>query len=454
MSEFTELIKSFDKIREYMRDFYIYGFKRRDEFTYKSSRTYDNERRRIASWLADHVSWDYSTKGKRVFLSVNSGRVPQNPLYKAWKSKSFTKNDIMLHFFLLACLNERTACGVEELTEHASQYCRQPFDIQTVRGKLREYEQQGIVRKQKAGKKLLYSMAEESVVGNPAYAYLLDAIKFYQEVAPFGFVGSTVLDRERIGNDMYYFKHHFIVHTLDDGILAELLRAMEQRRVVLLENSSVRTGRISMLTGIPLRILTGTQTGRRYVCIYDIEHRRFRCVRLDYLTKVFMIDSRAETSMRISDIGAIGDEIIARNEVAVADEASARNEVAARNEGIPDYEILQQKLDKALSMTWGVSFSGAQRQETLAITLAIDEQRERYLIDRVRREGRGGTLQKVGEDRFLYTITTYDTNEMLPWIRTFTGRICHIEGSNAAVVTTLRRDLQKMYQMYGVGADR
>ena len=55
MSDFQELIKSFPKTREYVRDFFVYGFKTRQEFTEKSPRTYDNERRRLESWLAPYV---------------------------------------------------------------------------------------------------------------------------------------------------------------------------------------------------------------------------------------------------------------------------------------------------------------------------------------------------------------------------------------------------------------
>ena len=43
---YSELIKSFEKIRSYMRDFYVYGFKTRMDFDQKSSRSYDDERRR------------------------------------------------------------------------------------------------------------------------------------------------------------------------------------------------------------------------------------------------------------------------------------------------------------------------------------------------------------------------------------------------------------------------
>ena len=44
---YNELIKNFDRIRDYMREFYVYGFKSRDEFTQKSARSYDDEKRRI-----------------------------------------------------------------------------------------------------------------------------------------------------------------------------------------------------------------------------------------------------------------------------------------------------------------------------------------------------------------------------------------------------------------------
>ena len=47
MAEFQELIKNFDRIRDYMRQFYVYGFKVRGDYDVKSARTYDNEKRRI-----------------------------------------------------------------------------------------------------------------------------------------------------------------------------------------------------------------------------------------------------------------------------------------------------------------------------------------------------------------------------------------------------------------------
>ena len=41
MSSYSELIKNFERIRAYMREFYIYGIKSREDYKSKSTRTYD-----------------------------------------------------------------------------------------------------------------------------------------------------------------------------------------------------------------------------------------------------------------------------------------------------------------------------------------------------------------------------------------------------------------------------
>ena len=37
---YSELIKNFEKVRAYMREFYVYGFKSRTEYDAKSARSY------------------------------------------------------------------------------------------------------------------------------------------------------------------------------------------------------------------------------------------------------------------------------------------------------------------------------------------------------------------------------------------------------------------------------
>lgn len=114
---YSELVKSFERIRNYMREFYVYGFKSRDEYGMKSARSYDNERRRIESWLGDYMSFHQESSGKNVFLSLDSRRVPRNPLYKAFKAKSFTDKDITLHFYILDILADGSVLSSKEIVD-------------------------------------------------------------------------------------------------------------------------------------------------------------------------------------------------------------------------------------------------------------------------------------------------------------------------------------------------
>ena len=62
-SSYSELIKNFEKTRAYIRDFYVYGFKSREEYDRKSARSYDDERRRVESWLGDHMGFVRTPEG-------------------------------------------------------------------------------------------------------------------------------------------------------------------------------------------------------------------------------------------------------------------------------------------------------------------------------------------------------------------------------------------------------
>ena len=101
------MIKNFNKVQDYIREFYVYGFKSRGEVGYKSARTYDDIRRRIESWLGEYMSFTQSPSGKTQFISVDSRNVVHNPLYQAFKTSTFSQNDVLLHFFLLDFMEEK-----------------------------------------------------------------------------------------------------------------------------------------------------------------------------------------------------------------------------------------------------------------------------------------------------------------------------------------------------------
>ena len=88
-----------------MREFYIYGFKSREEYNKKSARSYDDERQRIQSWLGNYMGFRQTPEGKNVFISIDSRVSRHDPLYKAWKAKSFMDGDITLFFAIFDILS-------------------------------------------------------------------------------------------------------------------------------------------------------------------------------------------------------------------------------------------------------------------------------------------------------------------------------------------------------------
>lgn len=408
MSGFSELIKNFEKTRGFVRDFFINGFKTRSEFDKKSSRTYDNEKRRVESWLGDHLRYNDSVRGRMISISVDSRRISENPLYQAYYSKSFTDNDIRLHFMLLDALKSGGEFTLKELADLLNEQAF--FDEQTVRNKLKEYADEGLIAVNKRGKAAVFSLSPDRADKLFAdFEGLSDMVKFFSESGEFGVVGNSILKLLRQKNDLFFKKHNYIVHTLEDAVLLDILRVIGEKRFVGFKTYSPKTGFTEQdCRVLPLQISASAQTGRRYLMAYIPEVSRFHSYRLDRISAVKPL----EPCERFDD-------------------------------------ILEQYLKNA-SGAWGVSF-GDRRvdRNTLPLKLTIKvEDNERFIIDRLNREKRTGTLRQLSETLWELELDVFDALEPLPWIKTFIGRIANIEGGNEAARQTLLSDISRMDKMY------
>ncbi len=410
MSDFHELIKSFPKTREYVRDFFVYGFKTRNEFKNKSPRTYDNERRRLESWLSPFVHKDHLSNGANISLAIDSNLLDTNPLFRVWKTKSFTDNDIVLHFFILDLLQDGVKMTAEEITDDLLTEYEAFFDIQTVRRKCNAYQKEGLLQKQRKGKTVVYSLDTSLAQWLKSNETILDALAFFQLAGNLGMIGNQLTDQFDYQNQTFRVKHSFFVHTLEDEILLDLLNIIHQQKSAALEIKSSKKGIINTTYCVPLQIFISTRSGRRFLCAYIDRSKRFTCFRLDTIKKVTPLEKTEA------------------------------------------YEELQTKLNRNRRQLWGVSFQGRERHhiDKLTMTIQVFEPKESYIVDRLRREGRGGTVTKTAPNIYQYEIEVFDCNEMLPWIRTFIGRILSLECSAKSVERRFYEDLQTMYQMYQI----
>lgn len=406
---YSELIKNFERIREYMRQFYVYGFKSRDEYDIKSKRSYDNERRRIESFLGVYMSFRQDQIGKSVFLSVDSRSITQNPLYNAFKAKSFTDGDITFHFIIMDILADGREHTIKELIDTTADDYLSCFDLSdildesSVRKKLKEYEKLGLVAAEKRGRELVYRRTEVNV----DLESWREAATFYAEADPMGVVGSFVLDKLDNTPDYFSHKHHYILHAIDSEILYGLLSAIWEHRAADITVKTKRGGeRMRAHTVFPYKIYVSVQSGREYLLCYHYKFKRPMFFRLDTIRSVKQgsVEKQAEKYSGFC---------------------------------------------KAFSQnTWGVSGWSEPELEHLEMTVRVGEN-ESYILDRLERERRCARLEVAGEGLFRVVADVYDTTEMLPWIRTFTGRITELRCSNSYVTDTFHADLERMRALYG-----
>ena len=183
---------------------------------------------------------------------------------------------------------------------------------------------------------------------------------------------------------------------------------MEQKRKVLVTVKGTKTRHTNRLDITPLKILVSTQTGRRYVCAGQRNSRRLGTFRLDSIQSVELLE--------------------------------------------PDdcYDNYMSSFEHIFPYVWGVSFGSFQKQEPESISMKIqfDEKEEDFILTRLEREGRGGTLKRVKPGLYEYICFCLDAMELLPWAKSFTGRVCSFHCSNPSVEKRFWNDIQLMESYY------
>lgn len=456
---YSELIKNFDSIRGYMRDFFLYGFKTREEYDRKSARSYDNERRRIQSYLGHLISFRQTPSGKNAFISLEGRSVTHNPLYQAFKAKSFTNKDITLHFLLLDILSDagvdfRKVSGADSYgdvpqvyslkeilrimdTEYLTAF-QNPisFDESTLRKKLKEYEELGIVVSEKSGRTVTYRLSENEI----CLAEYKEAIRFFTEESPLGVIGSYLEDHMQPDAEKAYlsgrndengkclsgrndengkclsdkndcageyltFKNHYIMNAYDAEITELILQGIHEKRLLEITSFSRGDAGVKQQTVIPYKLYVSTQGGRNYLFCMDVDNLRPYSLRVDYIQK-----------------GKAG-------------------EVCA------DYDRLLKVCERAGEHMWGVSCAKYRRYEHIEMDIYVGTD-EAFIVRRLEREKRCGTVSKVDEETYRFSADVLDAYEMMPWIRTFFGRIKAIRCDNEDVKNRIKIDMVKMLKQY------
>ncbi len=397
----NELIKNLDSIRDYLRDFYVYGFKSRLDYDNKSSRTYDYEKQRIVSWLSDYIVENYNGDTKNVSVSVDTRKANHNPLYSVFKSKSFTDNMITLHFVLMDILfeEEKYYSLKEIMSVIDDKFCIKVLDESSVRKRLNEYINLGIIKTYRDGKTSYYARTATIEYSNR------DVLDFFSEIAPCGVTGSYLLDKlDSSDEEVLTFKHHYLNQALDSVILYELLMAINAK-----EKTAITFSKNKRSVILPLKIYVSSQTGRQWVLCHDYALKKINTIRLSRIVSIENLREKCD-----------------------------------------DFDDYLVKYSQTMKSVWGVSIYGEMKPAEHVDFTVKWKRNESYIYERLKREKRNGQVIRLSDNSAKFTCNVYDCKELFPWIRTFIGRIVEINFSDKELEKLFRNDMLTMYEMYGL----
>ncbi|MCR5317790.1 MAG: WYL domain-containing protein [Treponema sp.] len=412
---YSELIKNIDTLRTYIRNFYIYGFKTRDKFSGKSSRTYDDEKRRLENYLDGYMTFRPDENGKVSFLSIDSRHTIHNPLYKIFKAKSFTAMDISLHFMLMDILYGGEKKTLNQILDEISDVYLKDFssdampEESTVRKKLKEYEGLGLTASEKDGKTMLYfrkAMTDLTGLG--------DALAFFSEIAQCGVVGNFLFDKlnddVQKNSEIFQFKHHYITSSIESDFVEIVFDAIREHRNLTIEQKREKNDRAISNEVLPLMIYQSTQDGRMYLMAYRHNGKYFLALRFDYIL-----------TMKLGEV-------------------------------YPGFEQKRAEFEDLRKHIWGVALRHKKkhndtRMEHVSFRLHFEDD-EQFIYQRLLREKRCGKVTRLDENNAQFDADVFDAMEIIPWARTFICRITEFKCSDSGIARRFYDDIKKMKQLY------
>lgn len=409
---YSKQIKNYNAIRDRVRDFYVYGFNVREKCGKKGKknvRAYDDERCGIEDCLGECMQFRRDAERKNVLISTDDRKVERNPLYETFKTKKFSDKDIAVHFILFDILrSSETGLSfaeiIEEMREYLSRFGKPiEFNDSDLRQKLSEYEEIGLIVVRRQGKKTLYFRAESFPVAPYAAA-----IEFFSETALCGVIGSFILDKQERAPACFSFTHRHIMQATDSEVLCAALVAMSEKRTVSVRKYSAKSGEEHSWEAVPLKMYISALNGRQYLAAYNLRLKKIETYRLD----------------RIKDLKV--------------------------SSFYPSFDEKRANLSAMEEYMWGVNF-GRNRNgiEHVEFTVQFGDNEE-YIYRRMEREKRCGKVERVDKYVCRFTAEVFDTGEMLPWIRTFIGRIVSLNFSNRTAENKIRQELTATCRLYGL----
>ncbi len=425
---FSDFIKHYDNIRCILRDIFLYGCFSREDLENKSlvsSRKVSYEIRRIQQYIENEfIKSDWEGRNKLLSLSYDSISNTQNFLVSTYKSKSFTKTDLVLHFYLLMVLNKvdkpMTFLEIEEFLIEEGLISYDNISSKTVQRKINELTNSlEILKYEKKGRSKAYSISEDILqeLDNDEVKKLFSLVSLYKNVlfpTISGYYCEETLKDYMVYerginedyNDCFQYKNLHFHPLIDEEILWKFMKAINSRNLIS-HNTSKAGRRIKSREVInPFKLRYDVNCGRFYLMSFN---ENGRCV-----------------SSRLDRV----------------------EEVTTHNETYDPKEF-EQKYNDSMKYSWSsVPCNNIDGYDILRIKVIIDEANQKYILEKIKSELGECTIDKIDKGEYFIEKLVNDCWEMIPWLRSYCGYIKII--SPKWLDQRLKDDWKEMLNNYGV----
>lgn len=425
-SEYNHLIKNYSTIRTILKYIAIYGCYEKEQMMDQcniSSRKYDNETRRCRLFCNKNNYLEIKNNRKKIIaLKYDRYQDTENFLVNSYKTKTFTKKDIHLHFLILQILSDKiNPISIEEILEQTCLIDEQ-LDTSSLRLKLNEMSECGFVEKINEGNYVFYKLAQDLFEGftTSEIIEIYDAISFYNKISPISVSGKFFQDTilaylqferkdEYQGKDIFIFKNNYLYKIVDDHVVQIISNAYNQKNMISVELISNKNNYYDV---IPIKIISDYQYGRRYLFGYNLSLKKPVFFRIDNIENVEILEEKFDVNKY-------------------------------------DY------LEKFLEHSWCATLPSDldENEEVHTIKVEIDcyfNENENYILDRLKREKRWGRLSELSEGHWLFNIHVNDPIEMIPWIRSFGEHLRVRSSNNHNLGERINENWKEALKKYGV----
>lgn len=424
---FSEFIKHYDNIREILRDVFLYGcFSREalEEKNGKSTRKLKYEIGRIQQYIGDDfIKEERDGRLKLLNLSYDSLSNTKNFLVETYFSKSFTKTDLILYYYILMVLNYNNKLmsfsEIEDFLIDKELIKYDNISGKTIERKIKELNKEmDIISCEKQGRNNMYKIAKDILKDftNEEVKILYYVSSLYKNIIIPNMAGYyfslslfDYLYFERNINienkDLFQYKDLHFHPVIEEEILCKLLNAINEEKRINLESNikSTRKNRYVEEVLKPYKIRYDSNCGRYYLISFN---KNNRCVvsRLD----------------RIKDVKVL-------------------------KEGFKR-ESLEELYKETMEKSWSsVPKNYKGEHEILELEVIIKNEKEKYILNKIKSEiGEAEIIE--GEKGFKILKKVNDCYEMIPWLRSYAGNVKII--SPSWLKKKLKADWKVMLESY------